>query len=125
MREVTFVIHNNKAHGARVEFFRGDNREVIDIAYIIKTWGGPSDFVESVLKVEAAKTERLQADLAALRESNAALQAQLDAARVAVEKLPELQPERCANGFQCHCGARAANAARSEARRALKLKVGE
>ena len=62
MREVTFVIHNNKAHGTRVEFFRGDNRQVIDIAYIIKTWGGPSDFVESVLKVEAAKTDRLQAE---------------------------------------------------------------
>ncbi len=43
----------------------------------------------------------------------------LAAARVAVEALPELHPERCVNGHQCHCGAVKANKARAEARAAL------
>ena len=53
MKEVRFVIVNDKVHGARVDF--GPNHETIDIAYIIKNWGGPNDFVESVLNYESTK----------------------------------------------------------------------
>ena len=82
--------------------------------------------------VLAAEVERLQGEVEAERQAGITLgsalfekldflQGQLAAYRLAVEALPELHPERCANGHQCHCGAVKANKARTEARRAVGL----
>ena len=63
---------------------------------------------------------KLETELAALR-------AQLAAARVAVEALAPYKHTqlKCSPREGCYCGADAANAARTEARRALGLEVGD
>ena len=57
----------------------------------------------------------------------AELESRLEAARVAVEKLPKYRHTqlRCSPRGGCYCSADAANAARTEARRALELEVGK
>ena len=70
-----------------------------------------------------------EADLAALRESNTALQAALAAARVAVEELPDYYHESSCSiecGHKdCDCPAEYGNEKRCAVRRALGLEVGE
>ena len=84
--------------------------------------------VTQAWREQRTRVVEFEADLAALRESNTALQAQLAAARVAVEKMSGTWHAFECKGIyydcevhDCTCGA---STVRTAARRALGLEVG-
>ena len=81
--------------------------------------------VTQAWREQRTRVVELEAELAALRESNTALQATLAAARVAVEKLPDYYHESSCSiecGHKdCDCPAEYGNDKRCAVRRALGL----
>lgn len=70
-----------------------------------------------------ARTREAEAGAHSWMDKWATAEKALAEVREVVERMPELRPERCANGFQCHCGAAAASRVRIEARQLLGLEL--